>query len=390
VIVATSPVVLFQALWPMSDVPAAAFWTAALAASLAGSRKSALVGGLCAAMGLLIRPNIPLVAVVPAIAAAASATGRERWIRILLVLVPAVPVSMFIAALNAAWFGSPFTSGYGAASDLYAWRNVWPNVKLYASWFLESQSPWALVGCIAGIVPLLTGTRKGYDRRTIGIAVMMLATTLACYVAYSSFEVWWYLRFLLPAAGAAGTLIAVGIIALARTMPPPWGRMAAGVTLWMLIATTLSFAWDANVFGGLKAGERRYIDIGEFVAATLPANAAILSVQHSGSLRFYGGRMTLRFDAVDADWAARAPVEIERAGLHPYLVLDDFELPQFRSQFGLPMDSRLPFPVIARMRELGGLTVFDMGSSPPAMGPVALEPGSAHWCSGPGLPLRVR
>jgi hypothetical protein len=37
--------------------------------------------------------------------------------------------------------------------------------------------------------------------------------------------------------------------------------------------------------------------------------------------------------------------------------------------------------VRARMRELGGVTVFDLATSPERVSPIALEPGTAHWCS---------
>jgi len=213
--------------------------------------------------------------------------------------------------------------------------------------------------------------------------------TLAAYLAYGSFEVWWYLRFLLPAAGAAATLIAIGVMTLARVVPRPWGGLVACLTFGALLTTTLGFAWQEGVFGGLREGERRYIEIGEFVSRTLPAEAALLSVQHSGSLRFYGGRLTLRFDWIEKDGLSRALAEIERIGLHPYLVIDDFELPQFQSQFGLPVKT-LPFPVVARERERGGTTVFDLGSHVVVGPPIALEPGSAARCAGPKLPLRVR
>jgi hypothetical protein len=86
----------------------------------------------------------------------------------------------------------------------------------------------------------------------------------------------------------------------------------------------------------------------------------------------------------------RAVGEFERLGLHPYLVVDDFEQPQFREQFGVPKDQPLPFPVVARLRESGGTTVFDLGSHPAAASPVALEPGSAPRCGAPRVPLRVR
>src|SRR5262249_55253770 len=159
---------LFQAMAPMSDVPAGAFWTAALVASLAGSRTYALIAGLSTAIGLLIRPNLLPLAVVPTLAAAISEEGRERWIRVLLASLPVAAAQTFIAALNSRCYGSPLVSGYGSASELYSLANVWPNVKLYASWFLDSESGWALVGLIA----LLPIGWKHADRRAIAIAAL--------------------------------------------------------------------------------------------------------------------------------------------------------------------------------------------------------------------------
>jgi hypothetical protein len=40
----------------------------------------------------------------------------------------------------------------------------------------------------------------------------------------------------------------------------------------------------------------------------------------------------------------------------------------------------LPWPVIARMREFGGVTVFDMATHPDVASPVALEPGGSRLC----------
>jgi hypothetical protein len=385
IVVATAPVVLYQAMMPMSDVPAGVFWTAALAASLTGSRRFAAIAGLCTAVGLLIRPNLLPLVVVPALAAALGQRGPERWMRVGLVLAPVVVAQTFLSVLHTSWYGSPFASGYGRPADLYAFANVWPNLKLNAAWFLQSQSAWALVGLLA-FLPIAW---KHADRRAIIVAALAIAVTLAAYLAYGSFEVWWYLRFLLPAAGAAATLIAIGVMTLARVVPRPWGGLVACLTFGALLTTTLGFAWQEGVFGGLREGERRYIEIGEFVSRTLPAEAALLSVQHSGSLRFYGGRLTLRFDWIEKDGLSRALAEIERIGLHPYLVIDDFELPQFQSQFGLPVKT-LPFPVVARERERGGTTVFDLGSHVVVGPPIALEPGSAARCAGPKLPLRVR
>ena len=206
----------------------------------------------------------------------------------------------------------------------------------------------------------------------------MCLVTFGCYVTYSQFEVWWYLRFLLPAFGALAVLTATGLAGVSRVFRP-FGAIAAVVALGLTVAAMLTFADRAGIFGRMKQGERRYIDIGEYVAGHLPANAALLSMQHSGSLRFYSGRLTLRYDWVKPPWARDIAPGLERAGYHPYLVIDDWEAPYVRAQFGLD-DGALPWPVHTRMRELGGLTVYDMATTPSGASPIALEPSSEHWC----------
>ncbi len=64
-LVATSPAVLAMLVSPMSDVPAAAFWAAAMYFTLGSSSRSALMAGLAASAAILIRPNLaPLAAIL--------------------------------------------------------------------------------------------------------------------------------------------------------------------------------------------------------------------------------------------------------------------------------------------------------------------------------------
>jgi hypothetical protein len=306
-------------------------------------------------------------------------TNRERrwWLRAAAFCVPLAPVAMTIAALNTYYFGAPSNSGYGPASDLYNWSNVWPNLKLYGSWLWQSESPIVLIAPLSLLPPFT----RSVDRAVIRICVLMCAATFACYVSYSQFDVWWYLRFLLPAGGAFAVLIAAGFTGVARAFPRPYGRVAAAAALALFVAARVSFAEDRGSFGSMREGERRYIDLGEFVEQHLPENAALFSMQHSGSLRFYSGRLTLRYDWVQKAWARDVPAAVERAGYHPFLVIDDWETSDVRKRWGLPEDQPLPWPVRARMRELGGVTVFDLATNPERVSPIALEPGSAHWCS---------
>ncbi len=375
-VLAASPAVLFQAVWPMSDVPSGALWTGAAACSLGGRRGSAVLAGICMALGLLMRPNLVLLPIAPLAAIAAGVRGRERWIRVGLFVLPLVPVTLLVGMLNATWYGAPWLSGYGATGEIYSAANLWPNLKRYSSWLWQSESPWMLIA----LVPLLPVFAMHVERRARRLVVLLIFTTLCCYLPYAQFDAWWYLRFLLPAFGALAVLIAAGLIAIARTAMQPFGRIASAAVLWLLLVSMLSFANGKGVFGLLRAGERRYIDVSQFVARALPDNAALFSMQYSGPLRFYSGRLTLRYDRVKKEWAKDVPALVERAGYHPYMVIDEWETPYVRPQFGLPDDSVLPWPVIARMREFGGVTVFDMATHPNVASPVALVPGGTRLC----------
>lgn len=378
ILAAASPVVLYQALWPMSDIPAGALWMGAAVFSLRGRTRDAAVAGTLTAVGLLVRPNLLPLAVLPAACLALTSQGRERWQRIAHFLLPLAPVVIAVAALNMVWFGSPLNSGYGAAREIYLRENIVPNLKLYGAWLWQSQSPWVLLA----LLPALPLFRRDADRTALMACAVLCVATLACYVSYSQFEVWWYLRFLMPAFGALAVLMAAGLRGLANSLPRPFGEITASVGLGLTLAATLSFAGAAGVFDRMTMGERRYIDLGEYVASHLPANAALLSMQHSGSLRFYSGRLTLRYDRVRKPWAADVAPGLESAGYHPYMVIDDWEAPYVREQFGLE-EGPLPWAIAARMRELGGMTVYDM--SPSANGsPVALEPTVRGLCEMPG------
>ena len=52
-------------------------------------------------------------------------------------------------------------------------------------------------------------------------------------------------------------------------------------------------------------------------------------------------------------------------------------------EFALPADQPLPWPPTARMRESGGVTVYDLASHPQMNPPVAIEPGGAPRYAAP-------
>jgi hypothetical protein len=375
-VLSVSPVVLYQAVWPMSDIPAGALWTGASLFALGPRRRDSIATGLLTAVALLVRPNLLPVALVPVTLIAIAGSGRERIARLAWLAALVAPAVVLIGWLNTLWFGSPFNSGYGSARDIYEWSNVVPNLKSYSAWLWQSQTPWMLVA----LLPFVPALRRHLDFRTIAACLLLCVLVTGCYVSYGQFEDWWYLRFLLPTFGGLAILAGAGLVSLARTIPRPYGHLGAALIAWLLVSGALSFAAREGVFGRIRDSESRYASFGEFAAASLPANAALVAVQHSGSLRFYSGRLMVRFDEVESPRSRELPGLLERAGYHPFLVIDDAETASVRSHFGLADADALPWPIAARMRELGGVTVYDMAASGSGNSPIALEPSTRSWC----------
>src|SRR5207249_4266798 len=65
------------------------------------------------------------------------------------------------------------------------------------------------------------------------------------------------------------------------------------------------------------------------------ASSAILSgALNAGPVRFYAGRMTLRFDVLNEAWLDRAVDWLRQQGRHVYFMVEDWELPEFERRFG--------------------------------------------------------
>ena len=73
--------------------------------------------------------------------------------------------------------------------------------------------------------------------------------------------------------------------------------------------------------------------VAKLVQGVTPDNSVILSMQHSGSLRYYAGRVTMRFDALRSRWLDTAVSWLADHGAHPYLLAEDWELDRFRRIF---------------------------------------------------------
>jgi hypothetical protein len=161
-------------------------------------------------------------------------------------------------------------------------------------------------------------------------AVAVLAIWLS-YLLWLVFDAWWYLRFLVPAL----PLMSVGAGALAAALwRARFPALRVAVVLVVVAAGLFAFrrAGDFAVFD-TWAEERQYIRVARMVSDLTPPNAVILSMQHSGSVRYYAGRMTARYDAIDRDHIDDAVAWMTAHGADVYLLVDGTETTMVRDRF---------------------------------------------------------
>jgi hypothetical protein len=333
-LVATSPTVLVMSKSVMSDAPAAAFWALAISLILCRSTAALFGAGLSTSAAIMIRPNLLPVGLVLglwAIWREIRAGSDARTGRVLAFAAGAIPGCIAVAAINRWLYGSPLTSGYGDLDRLFSLGNVAVNVRQYASWLAGTQTPLAIAGAAALLVPSrrlwpTPGARDGAR----WLAVVALAV-FGVYSAYTPFDAWWYLRFLLPAWPALFIGTAALLVGLARGRAV-WFRALTVLAVLALGVHAVATARRLGVYPPGE-GERRYATIAGLVAQVTDASSAIITTAHAGPVRYYGGRLTVRYDVLDGAWLDRAVEWLAREGRRPYILLEEDEVPDFRRRF---------------------------------------------------------
>ena len=79
--------------------------------------------------------------------------------------------------------------------------------------------------------------------------------------------------------------------------------------------------------------ETKYPGAAAIVGQQTDPNAVIFSGLHSGSLRYYAGRTTLTYFNLDPGWIERAVAWLGAHEAHPYALLEEFEVKDFRARF---------------------------------------------------------
>lgn len=325
--VATSPVALIEAMQPMSDVPVTAAWLLCWILVVPWGRAGyvrVFLGGMAAALAVLIRPNLAPLALIPALCLFFKHDQRPSPSST--VLVFAFPVGVaggVVAYLQWRWFGSPFRSGYGTAQEIYAFANILPNTALYFRWLVETHGPWMLAAPLALIVP---------GGRFVRWLLLFAAAVVVAYLLYAVFEVWTYLRFMLPAMAIAMALAAALAAELLGRMPA-FARVPAVIAVvFALAATNLAAAHSHGVFK-LAAQQSRAALAGRYLASAVPVHGVLIAGEQSGSTRYYTGRSIVRWDFATPEALSASLDQLSQAGHEIWVALDTWEEEPFRKKF---------------------------------------------------------
>jgi hypothetical protein len=325
-LVASSPTVVFESMVVMADVPAAACWISALTVALRCSGNSTLAAGALSGIAILIRPNLLPLAIFPWLLAVCRSNLWTAGRRTLLFAAGSVPAALIIAFINTRVHGSPLTSGYGDLGGAFALSHAATNARLYWGWWLESQGVAGAI-FLAALWPWRAGMR-----REVVILIAYAVSAVLLYLFYLPFDQWWYLRFLLPAIPIVWLLGADAVAWVTR-----WSSLGRAAALVALLFTggmhALHFADEKDLLANSEAERRRYLDAAIYLDTALPRDAVVLAMQHSGSIRYYTGRLTMRWDVLDPVSLDAAVAALSERAVPVYAAIESWEEEDFRRRF---------------------------------------------------------
>lgn len=376
-LVTASPAFLGLLIEPLSDVPTMAVWSLAFWCLVGQRAGTSVAAGLLVSLGVLIRPNLVLLILPMAAWLALSGEGsrlrmtRANIVRAGVFAIAALPGALTIAWLNTQFYGSPAASGYGTAADLFSWNRLGPNFARYLRWFIDSQSPFALAGVAALAFPLRFVWPTVRDRRVFALIGVEVLIVWLMYLAYFQLDDWGYLRYVLPSwpflmLGTSAVLLAIARLVAARTFVPV--ALAIVVMAGGLVGWQAAFTRRASVFN-LQATDAHEVRVAALVREYTADRSVVLAVERSGSVRYYAGRYTLRYDFLDGDSLDRDIAWLTSRGIRAYALLDPKEADEFRRKFaGQRAAAALEWPAL--VYEPTNVQLFDFGG--------VAGPGTAH------------
>jgi hypothetical protein len=145
--------------------------------------------------------------------------------------------------------------------------------------------------------------------------------------------------------------LAAVLVALARRSP-----IHLIACMWLVVALGVWAVNDARARGafGLWRADRNYVAAAQATREATPPTSVVFADLHSGTVRYYGGRISLRFVLLDEHWLDRAVAWMREHGSASYALLERAEVAEFKSRFaGSEIATRLDAPPIFEIAETG-------------------------------------
>src|SRR4029453_8558125 len=142
-------------------------------------------------------------------------------------------------------------------------------LQRYPRWLVEMHTPFVLLGLAAPAV---------CRRNATGWALFAFVILLfVSYLFFGYFEAWVYLRFLLPALPVLLVLSLVVAAHLLRGLSLPHPAMRF-VSAMLVLALGGGQSWKAHSADAFRLHviERRYVQVGRYIATALPRNAVYI------------------------------------------------------------------------------------------------------------------
>ena len=352
-----SPTFLMQLFQPMNDVTATAAWCAALVVAMqrrtAGSDVAPALAGLLTGVALIVRPNLLPLALVVGLGLGARA---------------------FLAHAAGATSGWSSCSAGGAAGgragDGDSERDVWLALQVRLRRPRHDVLRLACVAEPAAVSPMAdrdphAGHRRR-DRRAVGAerARGEAARRSGCWCSWrprwpATCRMWCSTpggtrASCCPRSCPVLALTAAVAVMLIGRLPAAARAIVFALLACTLVALSIRTGIPRDVFR-IRDLEWRFRSAGECVAA-MPASAALITLHHSGSVRFYAGRSTLGWADIDKGRLDDALSFLRRHGSTPYLMFEPWEEPQFRERFAGERLGALDWPPLA---EVDGVRIYD-------------------------------
>ena len=308
----------------MSDVVATMWSLAAILFALRSRRREgwAAAAGAALGMAVLVRPPAALL-LVPLLFAI-----RLRLRTVLWLLLGGAPFAAVFLGWNQVAFGNPFRTGYSELGG-FSMSYFPERFRHYGGWLSRLMSPLVLAGWALVSLDRRVALRDRWH------LLLWFGSFFLFYCYWSSYEAWWYTRFLLPAVPALilGSLLVArdGIAPQLGGRRAPLRRALAALALAIVFAFEYSWIRDLNVLR-LVEGDRLYPDACRWAEAKVPPNSLVISMQTSGALKYYTNLTPVRWDWIEPGQVLLLRERARAEGYQWFALLFPFEEEEVRKR----------------------------------------------------------